>query len=142
MYGAAKNTWELPPVKVLVMAALAVCAVAAAQLRERADSQAPPPVGPDEKPPLHPGLVPLSVREVKRLLAAARRPPSPAARSRPATPPAGSSGDAATRHYRAGSTNAHAWHATTPWSSRNQGSLGKSGSRGPDAGSDGRAIPR
>ena len=45
---------------------------------------------------------------------ARRRPPT--ARSRPATPPAGSTGDAATRHDPAGSTNAHAWHATTPWS--------------------------
>ena len=42
-----------------------------------------------------------------------------AGRSRPATPPAGSSGDAATRHDHAGSTNAHAWHATTPWSASN-----------------------
>ena len=47
--------------------------------------------------------------------APARRRPQPA-RSPPATPPAGSSGDAATRHDHAGSTNAHAWHATTPWS--------------------------
>jgi SRSO17 transposase len=56
---------------VLVMAALAVCAVTAAQLRERTDAQPPPPAGPDDKPPADPGLVPLSVREVKRLLAAA-----------------------------------------------------------------------
>jgi SRSO17 transposase len=63
---------------VLVMAALAVCAVAAAQLRERTDGHAPPPAGPDDKPPADPGLVPLSVREVKRLLAAALlRPQSP-----------------------------------------------------------------
>ena len=96
---------------VLVMAALAVCAVAAAQLRERTDAQAPPPAGPDDRPPADPGLIPLSVREVKRLLAALRQ-----CRSHPATPPAGSSGDAATRHDHAGSTNAHAWHATTPWS--------------------------
>jgi SRSO17 transposase len=59
---------------VLVMAALAVCAVTAAQLRERTDTQAPPPAGPDDKPPADPGLVPLSVREVKRLLAAALTP--------------------------------------------------------------------
>jgi SRSO17 transposase len=56
---------------VLVMAALAVCAVTAAQLRERTDTQAPPPARPDDKPPADPGLVPLSVREIKRLLAAA-----------------------------------------------------------------------
>jgi SRSO17 transposase len=63
---------------VLVMAALAVCAVTAAQLRERTSTQAPPPAGPDDKPPADPGLIPLSVREVKRLLAAALcRPESP-----------------------------------------------------------------
>jgi SRSO17 transposase len=56
---------------VLVMAALAVCAVTAAQLRERTDTQAPPPARPDDKPPADPGLVPLSVHEVRRLLAAA-----------------------------------------------------------------------
>jgi SRSO17 transposase len=62
---------------VLVMAALAVCAVTAAQLRERTGTQAPPPAGPDDKPPADPGLVPLSVREVKRLLAAALCHPEP-----------------------------------------------------------------
>ncbi|HXL92371.1 MAG TPA: transposase [Streptosporangiaceae bacterium] len=62
---------------VLVMAALAVCAVTAAQLRERTDSQAPPPAGPDDKPPADPGLTPLTVREVKRLLAAALCHPQP-----------------------------------------------------------------
>ena len=56
------------------MAALAVCAVTAAQLRDRTDTQAPPPAGPDDKPPADPGLIPLSVREVKLLLAALRRP--------------------------------------------------------------------
>jgi SRSO17 transposase len=62
---------------VLVMAALAVCAVTAAQLRERTDTQAPPPAGPDDKPPADPGLVPLSVHEIKRLLAAALCRPEP-----------------------------------------------------------------
>ncbi len=59
---------------VLVMAALAVCAVTAAQLRGRTGTQAPPPAGPADRPPADPGLVPLSVREVKRLLAAALTP--------------------------------------------------------------------
>ena len=59
------------------MAALAVCAVAAAQLRERTDAQAPPPAGPEDRPPAAPGLIPLSVREVKLLLAALRRPQPP-----------------------------------------------------------------
>jgi hypothetical protein len=62
---------------VLVMAALAVCAVTAAQLRDRTDTQAPPPAGPDDKPPPNPGLVPLSVREVQRLLADALILPEP-----------------------------------------------------------------
>ena len=36
---------------VLVMAALAICAVTAALLRHRTDTQAPPPVTPDQRPP-------------------------------------------------------------------------------------------
>ncbi len=63
---------------VLVMAALAVCAVTAAQLRDRTDTQAPPPVTPGQSPPREPGLIPLTVREVKRLLAAALSRPHPA----------------------------------------------------------------
>ncbi len=64
---------------VLVMVALAICAVTAAQLRDRTDTQAPPPVRPDQPPPPDPGMIPLTVPEVKRLLAAAtatQRPPS------------------------------------------------------------------
>jgi hypothetical protein len=53
------------------MAALAVCAVTAAQLRDRTDAQAPPPVRPDQAPPPDPGLIPLTVHEVKRLPASA-----------------------------------------------------------------------
>jgi SRSO17 transposase len=56
---------------VLVMAALAICAVTAALLRDRTDTQAPPPATPDQAPPPDPGLIPLTVHEVKRLLAAA-----------------------------------------------------------------------
>jgi SRSO17 transposase len=62
---------------VLVMAALAICAVTAAQLRDRTDTQAPPPVAPGQAPPREPGLIPLTVREVKRLLAAALDRPAP-----------------------------------------------------------------
>lgn len=62
---------------VLVMAALAICAVTAAQLRDRTDSQAPPPTRPDAPPPADPGLIPLTVHEVKRLLADALDPPQP-----------------------------------------------------------------
>jgi SRSO17 transposase len=62
---------------VLVMAALAICAVAAARLRDRSGAQAPPPASPDQAPPANPGLIPLTVREVKRLLAAALSRPKP-----------------------------------------------------------------
>jgi SRSO17 transposase len=58
---------------VLVMAALAICAVTAALLRDRTDTQAPPPVRPDQRPPPDPGMIPLTVPEVKRLLAALAR---------------------------------------------------------------------
>jgi SRSO17 transposase len=62
---------------VLVMAALAVCAVTAAQLRDRTDTQAPPPASPADRPPADTGMIPLTVREVKRLLAAALTLPRP-----------------------------------------------------------------
>jgi SRSO17 transposase len=54
---------------VLVMVALAICAVTAAQLHDRTSTQAPPPVRPDQLPPPDPGMIPLTVPEVKRLLA-------------------------------------------------------------------------
>jgi SRSO17 transposase len=54
---------------VLVMAALAICAVTAAQLRSRTDTQAPPPVRPGQPPPSDPGMIPLTVPEIRRLLA-------------------------------------------------------------------------
>ena len=60
---------------VLVMAALAICAVTAALLRDRTDTQAPPPVRPDEQAPADPGMIPLTVPEIARLLT-----------TRPATP--------------------------------------------------------
>ncbi len=62
---------------VLVMAALAICAVAAAQLRDRTDAQPPPPVTPDQAPPPDPGMIPLTVPEIKRLLAAGLQRPHP-----------------------------------------------------------------
>jgi SRSO17 transposase len=62
---------------VLVMAALAVCAVTAAQLRDRAGTPAPTPARPGAAPPADPGLVPLTVPEVRRLLAAALDRPKP-----------------------------------------------------------------
>jgi SRSO17 transposase len=61
---------------VLVMAALAICAVTAALLRDRTDTQAPPPIRPGQPPPAEPGLIPLTIPQVKRLLAALiTRPP-------------------------------------------------------------------
>ena len=59
------------------MAALAVSAITAARLRDRTDTQAPPPVRPDQPPPPDPGMIPLTAPEVKRLLAAALARPSP-----------------------------------------------------------------
>jgi SRSO17 transposase len=62
---------------VLVMAALAICAVTAARLRDRTGPQAPPPARPDAPSPADPGLIPLTVREIKRLLAVALHQPRP-----------------------------------------------------------------
>ena len=53
---------------VLVMAALAACAVTAALLRDRTDTQAPPPVRPDQPPPADLGMIPLTVPEITHLL--------------------------------------------------------------------------
>jgi hypothetical protein len=58
------------------MAALAICAVTAAQLRDRTDTQAPPPVRPRQAPPADPGMIALTVAEIARLLA---RPAPPGA---------------------------------------------------------------
>jgi hypothetical protein len=54
---------------VLVMAALAACAVTAALLRDRTDTRTPPAVRPDQPLPADPGMVPLSIPEITRLLA-------------------------------------------------------------------------
>ena len=62
---------------VLVCAALAICAVTAALLRDRTDTQAAPPVRPDQQPPADPGRIPLTVPQVRRLLAAATAPSWP-----------------------------------------------------------------
>jgi SRSO17 transposase len=52
---------------VLAMAALAVCAITAAHARTTA-GRPPTPADPDEIPPADPGLLPLTVPEVKRLV--------------------------------------------------------------------------
>jgi len=62
---------------VLVMAALAICAVTAAQLRNSAGSQAPPSATLGQAPPADPGPIPLTVHEIQRLLTAALRHPGP-----------------------------------------------------------------
>jgi SRSO17 transposase len=62
---------------VLVMGALAICAVTAALLHDRTDSQAPPPITPDQPPPAEPGMIPLTIPEIKRLLASALLRPNP-----------------------------------------------------------------
>jgi SRSO17 transposase len=62
---------------VLVMAALAVCAVTAALVKDRTDTRAPPPVRPDQPPPAEPGMIPLTIPEIKRLLAALTTRPLP-----------------------------------------------------------------
>jgi SRSO17 transposase len=62
---------------VLVMAALAICAVTAALLKGRTDTQGPPPARPGQPPPADPGMIPLTVPEIRRLLAARLATPSP-----------------------------------------------------------------
>ena len=62
---------------VLVMAALAICAVTAALVKDRTDTQAPPPVRPGQPPPAEPGMIPLTIPEIKRLLAALTTRPLP-----------------------------------------------------------------
>jgi SRSO17 transposase len=52
----------------LVMAALAICAIPAALLRRRTDTRAPAPHQPDQPPPADPGIIPLTVPETARLL--------------------------------------------------------------------------
>ena len=98
---------------VLACAALAICAVTAALLRDRTDTQAPPPVRPDQPPPADPGLVPLTVPQVRRLLAAETVPSWPPGHAR-----TGTGGPAGIRPAPAGSTNARGSAATrrSPWS--------------------------
>ncbi len=64
---------------VLVMAALAICAVTAALLQRRTDTRAADPVRPDQPPPADPGMIPLTVPETGRLLT---HPPPPGATGR------------------------------------------------------------
>ncbi|WP_281365205.1 IS701 family transposase [Phytohabitans houttuyneae] len=52
---------------VLAMLALAACAVTAAAMRVLSNTAAAAPTHPDDEPPEDPGLIPLTVAEVKRL---------------------------------------------------------------------------
>jgi hypothetical protein len=83
----------------LVMAALAICAVTAAWLKDRTDTQAPPPLTPDQAPPADPGLILLTVPEIKRLLAEALARPRPLGTAR--TPARGAARNTAMRKGRA-----------------------------------------
>jgi hypothetical protein len=64
---------------VLVMAALAICAITAALLRRRTSTRAQAPARPDQPPPADPGMIPLTVPETGRLLS---HPPPPSAAGR------------------------------------------------------------
>ncbi len=78
---------------VLVTAALAVCAVTAALLRGRTGSEAPPPSAPGQAPPADPGMIPLTVPEIRRITAALT--------ARPMPPPLVIHWDAWTRRHQA-----------------------------------------
>jgi hypothetical protein len=52
---------------VLTMTALAICAVTASATRAETSTLPPDPTSPDDEPPDDPGLIPLTVAEVKRL---------------------------------------------------------------------------
>ena len=51
----------------LTMTALAICAVTAAAMRSKTSTLPPEPTGPDDIPPEDPGLIALTVVEIKRL---------------------------------------------------------------------------
>jgi hypothetical protein len=75
--------------------------ITAALARDRTDTQATPPVRADQPPPAEPGMIPLTIPEIKRLLAAlTTRPWHDGSLS------TGTHGPAATRPAHDGSTNA------------------------------------
>jgi hypothetical protein len=53
---------------VLVMAALAICAITSVLLKPGTDATAPPPVRPGQPPPASSGMIPLTIAEIARLL--------------------------------------------------------------------------
>jgi hypothetical protein len=90
------------------MAAFAICAVTAAQARTRAPAPILP-TAPHEQPPDDPGLITLTVAEIKRLFNLATR-----KLQRKSTTCAGSGGAADTKHERNGSTTAPDYAANQP----------------------------
>jgi hypothetical protein len=78
---------------VLVMAALAICAVTAALLRKRTGTEAAPPASPGQAPPPEPGMISLTVPEIRRITAALT--------ARPLPPPLVVHWDAWTRRHQA-----------------------------------------
>jgi len=62
---------------VLVMAALAICAVTAARLRRSTATEAPPPSSPLQQAPPEPGMIAMTVPEIRRILAALTARPLP-----------------------------------------------------------------
>jgi SRSO17 transposase len=53
---------------VLTMIALAICAITAAAMRDTTSTLPPEPTSPDDEPPDNPGLIALTVAEIKRLV--------------------------------------------------------------------------
>lgn len=86
---------------ILVAATLAIFAVIAAQNRCTTDTQSPPATTPDAVPPTDPGLIPLTIREIKNSSTPQHARPPP-----PTSQPTGPDGAAATKPEPAGSTNA------------------------------------
>lgn len=63
----------------LAMTALAIAATTAATMRAKTSTLPPPPVTPDQDPPDDPGLIPLTVAEIRRLLSLLTRTEQPQA---------------------------------------------------------------
>jgi SRSO17 transposase len=78
---------------VLVMAALAICAVTAARLHRSTGTEAPPPSTPWQEAPPEPGMTAMSVPEIRQVLAALT--------TRPLPPPLIIHWDAWTRRHQA-----------------------------------------
>lgn len=59
------------------MAALAICAVTAARLRRSTGTEAPPPSSPWQQAPAEPGMIAMTVPEIRRVPAALAARPLP-----------------------------------------------------------------